>query len=85
MSKLEEMVETFNAAHNKYVQSRKNMTLDYTDADRAGLLAVFEKHVKAMLAEGYAEALYDVTDWDARIRTKEAAIYASRIIQEIKG
>lgn len=75
MSKLEEMVETFIT------------TIDGAfcpDDFRRGLLAVFEKHVKAMVAEAYDDALFEHTEMDRDARDEPARTYATRIIEELR-
>lgn len=80
MSKLEEMARTFASTNPSMFHS---IDPNNKIIERA-LLAVFEKHVKAMLAEAYNDALYEVTDWDANKRAKESEAYAERVISELE-
>lgn len=78
---IEEMVET--ACHAW--AAGLPMTVRARAAMRMSILAVIEKHFEPMIGEAYADALYEVTDWDARKRTKEAVSYAARILAHLKG
>lgn len=51
------------------------------DCDRAGLLAVFETHVKGMLAEAYIEGHVDC---QKRVMDVSGNDYANRIIAQLK-
>lgn len=77
---IEEMLETFTRA------SRPQL-IDYlpSDFDRAGLLAVIEKHVGPMIAESFDDALFGYTSMDGPKRANEARNYAARIIAQLKG
>lgn len=72
MSKLEEMVETF--LNESIIDSHGNVD------PKVGLLAVFEKHVKAMVAEAWRNGYHD----DAAHPYSPDA-YAERVISELKG
>ncbi len=76
MSKLEEMVETFDDARGEV--DRK---AGWFERDKAGLLAVFDKHVKPMLAD---EIILANSNTSCSIGRAAADARAERVISELR-
>lgn len=70
---IEEMLETFEAKRRRFAY------LGVDAAQRAGLLAVFETHVKGMLAEAFAAGDSKIPGYGERPEG-----YAERILSQLK-
>lgn len=92
MTELEKMAETFNAAFGACPSALAE------DGDRAGLLAVLEKHIQPLLAEAFLDGFkqsgegynceYPFDDGKSLARMRESIgtdKYAANIIKRIIG
>lgn len=77
MSELEEMVETARRSLNLLPNSVTDQMM------RTAILAVFEKHLKAMVEHAFFDGGQDAT-FNGAVRPDKSVEYAERVISELK-